>query len=83
MADTITSTYNLYIGFTNSENKVKYPVVLPNPKNNLTDQSEALREAAEALLTNRIILDDTTESDTFLEVTTAYTERKGVTKLEI
>lgn len=81
MADTITATDNLYIGFENSEGKIKYPVVIPNPKNEI--YASDIKETAQNLITNRIILDSTTESDTFVDVSTAYTERKVVTKLEI
>ena len=81
MADTVTATSSLYIGFKNSLAKITY-IKLSNPKNNLSE--DEVMTAAEALIdsgSDSILIDSTTDGETFSEVETAYTESKKVIKL--
>lgn len=83
MADTVSSTYKLHIGFENSEGKIKYPVIIPNPKSSLTETQ--IQTAAQRFLDDKIILDDslTNATDTYVSVATAFSERKTITDLDI
>lgn len=80
MADKITQTNNLYIGFTDSEDKLK-TIKIPNPDSDATTE-ESIRSAAEALI-GIGITDSMDEPFSSTSITTAYVEQVSKTELDI
>lgn len=82
MADTITSTSELYIGLTNSNDKLQY-LQIPNPRP-ASATEESITSAAEYFVTNKILIDDygAVISDTEA-VTTAYIQNDTINNLDV
>lgn len=78
MADKITNTKTLYIGLTDSQNKLEL-LKLPNPKNELEDSD--IKTATRYLVSTIGIYDKYGEQFSESSITTAYTE--AVKKIEL